>query len=417
MITSVIVMADVSYAQISEQISSPKKQIDTGIVPHYVICKNDLLLVERPNGKIACVTEQSAKTMNWNIVDQLQNILNNKNVIKNPTDNKSLKTKTIFDPHIPILTNTIISNNNAPTSLAIYDPGPNSIKFPNIVPVNGMLILQVNETLTVEYMWNSSKINFGHRYLPDNQDVVIMLSPNVEFVDIGNHTMSNKCSNSIFTKFNPLTNETHVETFSIKHTVPPGLSAHSSASFTIFFADGGKQNIAGLSGTYWGENSSMIHLSNTIDSANKYDQNYIYTRNSFPLLKCQYITQSHNDLPIQPFEPNATMKTSEIPECILEYQWNWLTDTEKKSIISNSTTCKIEDDVMTTNLPYNWHRMPAPQFKEYAEYIDELKNASLIGQSANIEEFLHNQGIYEKWVGDFVSYYDTLSISRVPDRT
>ena len=102
------------------------------------------------------------------------------------------------------------------------------------------------------------------------------------------------------------------------------------------------------------------------------------------------------------------MKTSEIPECILEYQWNWLTDTEKKSIISNSTTCKIEDDVMTTNLPY---------FKEYAEYIDELKNASLIGQSANIEEFLHNQGIYEKWVGDFVSYYDTLSISRVPDRT
>ena len=73
--------------------------------------------------------------------------------------------------------------------------------------------------------------------------------------------------------------------------------------------------------------------------------------------------------------------------------------------------------VMTTNLPYNWHRMPAPQFKEYAEYIDELKNASLIGQSANIEEFLHNQGIYEKWVGDFVSYYDTLSISRVPDRT
>ena len=55
LITSVIVLAGVSYAQISEQISSPKKQIDTGIVPHYVICKNDLLLVERPNGKIACV--------------------------------------------------------------------------------------------------------------------------------------------------------------------------------------------------------------------------------------------------------------------------------------------------------------------------------------------------------------------------
>ena len=43
---SITMTTSISYAQISEQIPSPKQQIDNGVAPHDVICKDGLVLVE-----------------------------------------------------------------------------------------------------------------------------------------------------------------------------------------------------------------------------------------------------------------------------------------------------------------------------------------------------------------------------------
>ena len=55
---SITVITSISHAQISEQIPSPKKQIDNGVAPHDVICRG-LVLVDRGADKIACIKETS----------------------------------------------------------------------------------------------------------------------------------------------------------------------------------------------------------------------------------------------------------------------------------------------------------------------------------------------------------------------
>ena len=52
---SITMTTSISYAQISEQIPSPKKQIDNGVAPHDVVCRDDLILVDRGMNNIACV--------------------------------------------------------------------------------------------------------------------------------------------------------------------------------------------------------------------------------------------------------------------------------------------------------------------------------------------------------------------------
>ena len=44
---SITMTTSISYAQISEQIPSPKKQLDSGVEPHDVICRDGLVLVTR----------------------------------------------------------------------------------------------------------------------------------------------------------------------------------------------------------------------------------------------------------------------------------------------------------------------------------------------------------------------------------
>ena len=41
---SITMTTSISYAQISEQIPSPKQQIDNGVAPHDVVCRDDLIL-------------------------------------------------------------------------------------------------------------------------------------------------------------------------------------------------------------------------------------------------------------------------------------------------------------------------------------------------------------------------------------
>ena len=50
---SITMTTSISYAQISEQIPSPKKQLDSGVAPHDVICKDGLVLVESSQNQIS----------------------------------------------------------------------------------------------------------------------------------------------------------------------------------------------------------------------------------------------------------------------------------------------------------------------------------------------------------------------------
>ena len=74
----------------SEQIPSPKKQIDNGVAPHDVICRDGLVLVDRGADKIACIKETSIQNTHWNLIENpYSELIDSK--IKNPVQNTSLK--------------------------------------------------------------------------------------------------------------------------------------------------------------------------------------------------------------------------------------------------------------------------------------------------------------------------------------
>jgi len=47
---------------------SPKKQLESGVLPEDIICRNNFVLVIRENGNPACVQESTAEKMNWSVI-------------------------------------------------------------------------------------------------------------------------------------------------------------------------------------------------------------------------------------------------------------------------------------------------------------------------------------------------------------
>ena len=47
---------------------SPKKQIESGVLPEDVMCNENRVLVIRDNGRVACVTERTAEKLGWDII-------------------------------------------------------------------------------------------------------------------------------------------------------------------------------------------------------------------------------------------------------------------------------------------------------------------------------------------------------------
>ena len=64
---SVILISGSIVPSYSEYIS-PKKQLDSGVLPEDVICRDDKVLVIRGNGNPACVTEITAEKTGWEII-------------------------------------------------------------------------------------------------------------------------------------------------------------------------------------------------------------------------------------------------------------------------------------------------------------------------------------------------------------
>ena len=71
-----------SFADKSEFVASLKHQLESGIAPEDITCKEKRMLVLRTNGNIACVTERTAERTGWEIInDHIPNesINNDKN--------------------------------------------------------------------------------------------------------------------------------------------------------------------------------------------------------------------------------------------------------------------------------------------------------------------------------------------------
>ena len=65
-IFSIILVVSISpsYAEYT----SPRKQIELGVLPEDVICRDGKVLVIRDNGKVACVHDSTANKKSWNII-------------------------------------------------------------------------------------------------------------------------------------------------------------------------------------------------------------------------------------------------------------------------------------------------------------------------------------------------------------
>jgi len=59
-----------SFAQDFGIILSPKHQLESGITPENIQCREDRVLVLRTNGNSACVFEKTAEKMNWKIIQK-----------------------------------------------------------------------------------------------------------------------------------------------------------------------------------------------------------------------------------------------------------------------------------------------------------------------------------------------------------
>ena len=118
-----------TYAQPSDYVPSSKEQLDSGTMPHNVICRNDLLLVDQGFDKIACVSEKTAQKFGWIVLSDTQYTK-----IKHPISNTNKHTN-VYDDKITITSTphqSYVVYMNPIISLEI----PKYIKFNETVIIN-----------------------------------------------------------------------------------------------------------------------------------------------------------------------------------------------------------------------------------------------------------------------------------------
>jgi len=64
-----------SFAQESEFITSPKHQLESGIAPEDIICRDNRVLVLRTNGNTVCVKETTSEKLGWKIIKQGSSVI------------------------------------------------------------------------------------------------------------------------------------------------------------------------------------------------------------------------------------------------------------------------------------------------------------------------------------------------------
>ena len=61
---------------VAEQIPSPRQQLEDGVSPDDIQCKENRVLVLRTNGNVACITERTVERTGWEIIPENQEITN-----------------------------------------------------------------------------------------------------------------------------------------------------------------------------------------------------------------------------------------------------------------------------------------------------------------------------------------------------
>ena len=64
-VMSLTIMSSIVYASLPEHIQSPRQQMESGIMPNEITCRDDLIPVIRNNGNVACVSEFYAEKLGW----------------------------------------------------------------------------------------------------------------------------------------------------------------------------------------------------------------------------------------------------------------------------------------------------------------------------------------------------------------
>ena len=73
-VIGIVPLISLSYSEYA----SPKKQIESGVLSEDVMCRDNKVLVLRSSGNIACVFEKTANKLNWEIIQTVFEIKNNR---------------------------------------------------------------------------------------------------------------------------------------------------------------------------------------------------------------------------------------------------------------------------------------------------------------------------------------------------
>ena len=381
-----VITSSIAHAQHSEYISSPKQQLDSGVAPYDVVCRNGFVLVDRGTGKIACIKETSIQNTNWNLIKKPYSKLINSEINTTSVQNilaKNIvpdKTRLSQSPYFPILNQGFLSTT-----------------FPNSV--------LVNETFVLEYTWmrnmsdvtaiyfescDGVKLNTFCAETANTSNIGFVISPDLEFVDVTQTPRAAVCFTYVTESINSesINDEGRTGNFSLKFKEIP--TYHDKFSMLLFFMDG---SFTLFNATSNGNDTITINETNPIAFTFKNLCDTAHTSN----------INNDTNIPSQ----NAVRAQKSIadlrPSCINESLWNLLSHDEMNLIVNNQTTCQLVDGEYVTNLPPLGYRIiPSTQFPYMAESMDAINHT-------DPRSFAYDIIPDDGWVDGFVNYYNNIS--------
>ena len=385
-------MVNAAYAQPSEQILSPKKQLDNGVEPYDVICNDKLILVERSVGKIACISENMAQKLDWRVIEQISN--NTTKSSESPLEKSHNVTSLSLADALADQRSRV---NPSPSMFSLVIEWPTAYtngSFTNKVYTNATFpkSVSVGDEFTIEYSWSNGTDILKDRYMlppvgEQGRFNVSVVTSDMEFVNppipirtkcdidyLFSHILYNSDnikdrSGNVTVRFTDIIDSTEYE--------PVLLIEFAAGAFIEIYA--------------------LFHENGTIDLKRS-----IEPRPEFKLIfDCEPVNSSHTlNSSGTSIITNSSM--IEKPICIHEQSWGYLYDDEKLAILQNPTTCDIVNGKYIKNLPDGWLRMEKPNF-------NTMISAMNIRSIDTPEEFIKIYSISGNWTDDFISYYYNIS--------
>ena len=391
---SITMTTSISYAQISEQIPSPKQQIDNGVAPHDVICKDGLVLVESSTNQIECIHETTAQKMGWRVISQPIPILEKTNVSLPSAYNSNEMIGTLEDPLYSL-------------------PTPRNASFTVTFPSS----VSINETFDIEYTWiadprygtqhkndkkgytviSSVALEIEHVNLKSNGsdfsfNKLVSKTPELEFVSVRGDEIFHDCRREGYDRINLTSNNMDDRTgiFSYKFTQYPSTN-FTFPPIAIFSTDKAHVYISAINVGNGIINLERIYPPHEIISGDPCAK--IETNSS-----ANVTSQNKTNTLSEPQNNTLDQK----PSCITRLQWQGISENERYAILNNHTTCQLLSGEYITNLPLIGYQLfPREIFDSFSEFV--------YSEFDSFESFIDHVGITdEMWKKEFRSYYDNV---------